>query len=59
MTSRTSTTRSFETEKIAEAAANLARVMGYDVKTEEKKGTWYVTVTWTPEVDRRFKERFQ
>lgn len=58
MPSREPSTRSFATEKIADTAANLARVMGYRVEIGKKQGVWNVTAHWTPEVDVRFKERF-
>ena len=52
------TTRHFETEAIAESAANLARVMGYKVKIYKvNDNLWLVCAKHTPQVDINFQNR--
>ncbi len=54
-------TREFSTKGIAESAADLARVMGYEpvIVTKVHNGLWTVTATHTPEADKRFKDHME
>ncbi len=60
MNSKTSM-REFSTKDVAESAANMARIMGYEpvIVTKVHNGLWTVAATHTPEVDKRFKDHME